>query len=166
MNKPSPGPLADLVPKRPEVSALQNRTEQDRTRENPQTPASGGLQKLNGTSLSEARAQRARQGSKRKRDLEALAAISRVEIPADTKQSVEAEQAFGAAVNRLSFHNPSRIGATDGMLVCHGLSGNKVVVVAERMGEFWRKRYGQSLADAIRQVSDFDGCLICDEVRS
>ena len=157
-----PNPIRQPLPK----GFRDNREERREKRETPQPPQAGGPKKVGGASLSEARAERARNGSNRKRDVEALNYSSKIFPPDDVQPNAEAAQAWTDALDCMSEDHPAYIAANMRYLVCRGVSGGKVVIVGERNVSFFRRRHQETLSEHVREVSDFDGVLICDEVQT
>ena len=157
MNKPFSDPLSDLVRSCPVESPTgQDITGQDITEE-PPNPLSGGTV--------EERAERARNGSRRQRDLEALADVQRVPIPDDVEQDDSVVTIWAAALDSLRARDSVTAAAAvenwlDPLTVL-GVSDDHIVVTGHPRNVDWtRKRYAATLSVLVRP--DFAGVLICD----
>ena len=110
------------------------------------------------------RAQRARNGSRRKRDLDALRAEATplVPVPADVKPDDRAATAWADALDTLRFRLP--FGSVENWLdplTVLGVAGNCIVVTGHPRNVDWtRKRYAAALSELVGP--DFAGVLICD----
>lgn len=157
MSKPSSGPLSEFVRSCPDVSEM-SATEQDRTGQNkktPPTPPRGERPPLDELTLQGAA--RARQGSQRKRDLDALAIVQ----ASETEASTAAERAFATAIESLAeaVAPTQRIGVL-AVLRSIGVRQNRIVVSGPAHAVAWaERRYALPLSKLVRDVSDFDGVM-------
>lgn len=142
MSKPFVDPLADLVRVCPDSSATAHREEEKREEETtPPTPRSGGS------------SERARSGSKRQRDLAALAAERNAPPEGITPTDVD----LASAIASLPLPASTKHTWLEPLEVLGELDG-AVCLAAERMVADWsRRRYAGILSAALgREVRIFD----------
>lgn len=111
------------------------------------------------------RVKRARNGSKRKRDLAALAAEQGTQhaIPADAVPSEPAERTWAAVLTQLRRDLP----ASAFLFLDHcelvGQHRQALVIAGPAKFTDWvRRRYARHIRKVIRERTDFDGLEVCD----
>lgn len=110
------------------------------------------------------RAARARNGSRRQRDLDALAEQerSRYAPPADITPHPDAGPTWTAALDAAEIPASPRESFIDPLHVLGERDGALCVGGPPRCAEWCRRRWGRAIADAIRERSSFTGLLVFD----
>lgn len=116
--------------------------------------------------MSSERAERARQGSQRQRDIAALETEERHATlpPDDVQESAAATAAFDGVRKVLQASLPPSIFESwvEPLRVLGERDGAVCVVGPRRVTTWVRRRYGRHLGDAIRGLSDYRGVFVYD----
>lgn len=159
MNKPFADPLSDLVRTCPEASQNVPREEESRREKTPPTPPQAGGRL--------ARVKRARAGSRRRRDLEALQEREPIPVPVDVIETADARATWRVVVALAESSPQLRPDVIDAWLrparVAGERNGRVVIAAPPRISERLRRRFGAWLGEAVRSCSAHTGIEIYDD---
>jgi hypothetical protein len=110
-------------------------------------------------------ADRARNGSRRKRDLAALQAERTFPVPANVKETDAATQAWDEVARRLQRELHRSVWA---MWIVHcpllGEHNGSLVIAGHPQRAAWiRRRYAKTLGDFVRAETRYLGVFVCDQ---